>query len=398
MEESGFIQVDDWKKANYIIINTCGVKSATAERIFYLLREIESNKTPNQHLIVCGCLTIDPRIKTSAPSAKIIKPQETEKVLELLGLEPNLYPSPKKHHYIFRLPIQDGCFGSCAFCFTKFARKRLRSEKIENIIESIRMAEEQGILEVDMCGVDLANYGRERGENLIHLLDKISSSFSSKMRLRIRLGMMNPSFAFHQKNALAEYINKGPFFKFLHIPVQTGSEKVCKEMGRAHSVNQFIDTVKFFRRQVRDITISTDIIVGFPTETEEDFEQTKALIKMIEPDVVNLSKFSPRPFTLASKMKQLNSKEIKRRTAELHSIIKSCVAKRLKRFVGKRQVVRIVETGKRMDEVKGRTTEYREVVLACDDVKKWMGKIVSARIVDTTPTSLVGEIEDELKD
>ena len=387
--------MDDWKRAKYIIINTCGVKSATAERIFYLLREIERNKSPNQHLIVCGCLTIDPRIKTSAPSAKIVKPQETEKVLALLNIKHaphTLYPSPKKHRYIFRLPIQDGCPRNCSFCFTKFARRALRSARIERIIESIKLAEERGVLEIDMCGVDLANYGMDIGKNLIHLLDKISSLFSTKTRMRIRLGMMNPSFAFHHKNTLVEHIKKGPFFKFLHIPVQTGSEKVCKEMGRVHNVKQFIETAKFFRKQL-GATISTDIIVGFPTETEEDFEQTKALIQEIQPDVVNLSKFSPRPFTLASKMKQLNPKEIKRRARELHSIIKSCVATRLKRFVGKRMEVRIVERGKGK-QVKGRNEEYREVVLECDDPKKWIGKIVPARIVDTTPTSLVGEIEN----
>ena len=178
-----------------------------------------------------------------------------------------------------------------------------------------------------------------------------------------------------------DIIKKGKFFRFLHVPVQSGSEKICREMGRKHSVRDFEETIAFFRKEMPDITIATDIIVGYPGETEEDFMKTIELIERVKPDVVNLSKFTPRPGTKAAEMKQLPTEKIKERSRKTTIIIRKICAENNRKYIGKTLDVLATEKGK------GRTENYKQVAFGEDAIP---GRWIKIKIKEANHGSLFG--------
>ena len=220
------------------------------------------------------------------------------------------------------VPINEGCLNTCSFCKTKQARGILFSYSIESIKEVVKSAVNRGVKEIYLTSQDTACYGFDIGTNLPELLKEL---ISVKGNYKIRIGMMNPWHLRKIKKELFEVIKNRRIIKFLHIPVQSGSEKVLENMKRMHSVKEFEKIAeefrkKFPRKKFPDSTIATDIIVGYPTEKEEDFEQTLKLIKKVKPEVLNISAFSSRPKTPASKLKQLSSEVIKERTRRLNKL------------------------------------------------------------------------------
>ncbi len=383
LTRAGWEKLSHSQQADWIIVNTCGVKEPTAQKILYFLKRIAREKKPSANLVVLGCLTVDPRLKEELKDAILIAPSDWRELEHILRLKIPFPAEPQG--FIYRLPVQSGCPRACTFCFTRFARRSLWSLDEGTAMRKIAQAEKCGVLEVQLCGVDLANYELGKGKTLIHLLKKINTL--KLERVRIRVGMMNPAFAKAHLSELIQLLAKGPYFRFIHLPVQTGSELVCRSMARAHDVSSFKQLAREFR--AKGFTIATDIIVGYPTESEEDFKATIKLLEELKPDVVNLSKFTPRPFTSASKLKQLPTQIIKARARVLHGLIRKITQEHLRTYIGKRLLVRFVEKGKR--GVKGRSEDYREVVVFESSV---LGKIAWVKIIDTTPTSLVGEVDE----
>jgi threonylcarbamoyladenosine tRNA methylthiotransferase CDKAL1 len=179
----------------------------------------------------------------------------------------------------------------------------------------------------------------------------------------LRLGMMNPmhlnSIA---KELLEVYEHNDKIFKFLHIPVQSGSDKVLRKMKRGHSVKTYREIVKAFRLRIPEVTVATDIIVGFPSETEDDFQKTLQLINDTQPDIVNASKFSARPNTAAASLKQLRSDIIKNRTNKLHLLVKEISRMRNSMWVGWRGKVIVDELNS--NNTIGRNYAYKSVILS----------------------------------
>ena len=142
--------------------------------------------------------------------------------------------------------------------------------------------------------------------------------------------MANPDHIQRMKDKIINELKGERFYKFIHVPVQSGSEKVCKEMNRDHMVADFIEIIKSIRKESPDVTIATDIIVGYPTETEEDFEDTYKMIKELELDIVNISKFSSRKGTKAALLKAIDNKEVKRRSALLTKLVLEIVERKMR--------------------------------------------------------------------
>jgi len=176
------------------------------------------------------------------------------------------------------------------------------------------------------------------------------------------------------------------FYKFLHVPVQTGSEKVCRDMNRDHSVHDFETIVGALRGAMPEASISTDIIVGYPTETEDDFQATMDLVRRTKPEVVNVSKFSPRPGTVACTLKEIPNGIVKRRSEEASMLVREIAKERRMQYIGRR--LRILITEKEKD-FKGRAINYHQVV-----VKGFAGKLgdfADVDIYDAKIGSLFGE-------
>ena len=233
---------------------------------------------------------------------------------------------------------------------------------------------------------DLASYGLDRDLSLYDLVKEVSSIEGNFM---IRLGMMNP---LNVKRRLDEILSLYSFdrvYRFLHLPVQSGDNEILKRMNRGYTSEDFKEIVYRFRSEYPDITLSTDVIVGFPGENEESFQRTVDLIKEVEPDVVNITRFSPRPFTKAKYMdKKVPTDVAKERSRYLTWICRELSKKRNEKEIGKIHRALVVERGKNNTFV-ARTLNYKPVVLE-EEVS--LGSFVNVKITSAESTHLIGKL------
>ena len=278
---------------------------------------------------------------------------------------------------------------NCSFCATKLARGNLFSFRPHSIREHIKKAIASGAKEIWLTSQDISAYGRDIGTNLTELLESI---VKIEGEFLIRVGMMNPlHFKKFELNSLIEVFKNPKIFKFLHLCVQSGSNKVLKIMRRGYSVEDFVYYVEKFREEIIDLTLATDIIVGHPGEEEEDFEDTIDLIKEVKPDIVNLSKFSPRPGTLAYKMRQIDKKIINERSKKLHELIQKISLEKNKKWLGWKGKVLIDE---KFDKgFQGRNLSYKPIIIKECNLS-YLGKFVDVEIVDAKNNYLIGKIID----
>jgi len=388
LQSKGYLITGSESSADVVIFNTCTVKSATENKTLYRLKNIR------KPLVVAGCMAVNEnKIRKTAPHASIVFPSSLKNidkaVLAVLKKKPKTFSSSEFKHDIpriftapiLRIPIEDGCTGNCYFCQTKLARPILRSYPMKTIVRWVEEGIEKGAKEIQITGMDSGAYGLDLGTNLIELLQYV---LSVEGDFKVRLGMINPQHVLKMEKQLLEIFKNEKMYKFLHIPVQTGSEKVCKDMNRPHKAKDFLEIVKSFRKKFPEMSIATDIIVGYPTETENDFQKTKKLLIKSELDVVNVSKFSVRDGTPAKLLKQIDTKIVKRRSVELTKLVKKLTSKRNKKFIGK--VYQILITEKQRDYT-GRNNNYKQVVVK--DFKGKLGDSVKVKIKEANHGSLI---------
>lgn len=312
--------VDSEKEADLIIVNTCGVKTTTQNKIISYVKKTAKNKK----VIVGGCLPSMVNIKKYAPEIigtfdtksttkinKIIKKEKAKNEEEKILGKPRV--RVMKDAAI--IPIAQGCLGKpCTYCSVKIARGELKSYKKEEILKEVKRAVKEGCNIIKLTAQDTGCWGKDFNEKLPNLLEEI---LKINGNYKIRLGMMNPNYALEHLDGLIEAYKNPKMIKFIHIPVQSGSNKVLREMKRSYTVEDFKKILGRFRKEIKNISIATDLIAGYPTETEEDFKKTIQLIREVKPEVINISMFSPRPKTEAAKLRQLRTEVIKERSKYL---------------------------------------------------------------------------------
>jgi len=393
--------ITDEKDSDIIIINTCFVKTPTEMKIIDRIKRLKGKK-----LIIAGCMpeVMGRKLRAIAPGASIVGthnlkriPEAVERIMKDEAIEftgkNNISKAGmkkiRKNPIVNIVPVSSGCLGECAYCCVRLAKGKLFSFSKEMIIKDIRSSLNDGCKEIWITSQDNGCYGFDKGTNLAKLLEeivKIDGNF------RVRVGMMNPN---HIRRFLPELINvyKSPkIYKFIHVPVQSGSDSVLKGMKRKYTVKEFEEIIKDFRKEFPDILVSTDIIVGFPGESEKDFEETKNLVKRIRPNMVNLSKFGARPGTPASEMVQVNNKTIKDRSKELGVITGRLRNEGNLRFLGKECEVLISEKTK-PGYWTGRNMEYLPVLVKSND--DLFGKIIKAKITKATATHILGNVSKQ---
>ena len=336
LKEAGFEIVDNMNKSDLNIIFTCIVKTPTEQRMVRRIQELTKTHKP---LIVAGCMpkTSQRIIEKINPNASLVGPDSIEHIADVarVTLEGKKVvfvrderksktglPRIRKRKTVGIVPISIGCLSSCSYCAVKFARGELKSYPIEKIIKEVERLVKDGCREIWLTSQDSGCYGLDIGTNLAKLLRAICAVDGN---FKIRVGMMNPMYVKDEK-LLAELIDAykdEKIIKFLHLPVQSGSDKILRMMKRGYTVVDFVKIVERFRKEIPNLFLSTDIIVGFPDEAEEDFKKTVELLKKIRPNKVNVSKFGARPGTKAAKMKQLSIKTINERSRELYKLISS---------------------------------------------------------------------------
>ena len=399
---AGYGTVGDPLSADIILINTCGVKKPTEDKILNRLRVLSSLGKP---LVVAGCL---PKINleaihNSAPSfSAAIDPYSVNRILEAVkdageGVKHKLFfsdkpdikllqPKVRLNRFIEIVQVAEGCAGACSFCCVRFARGRLFSYPKEMIVDRINDAVSDGVREFWITSQDNGIYGLDIGSDLAELLEECCRVEGDFL---MRVGMMNPNHALRILDRLVQAFMNSKVFKFLHLPVQSGDDEVLRSMNRFYSVEDFKRIVSSFRDKMPRITLSTDIICGFPGESEDAFNRTVELIKESTPDIVNISKFFPRPRTPAAKMEQLPVAEVKNRSRHLSEIVRRTSYERNRLWLGWKGRILVDEKGKR-DTWMGRNYAYKPIVIRCNE--HLLGEFVDVRVTETFPTYLKAEI------
>ena len=381
-------------KAHCIIINSCAVKEPTEKRMLWRISEL--NKTAGKSgakLIVYGCL---PKINPNAIAAiseEIIQiGPNLQEIASYFHLQPNQneleIPEQRNNKFISIIPICKGCLQNCAYCCTKFARGALKSQDIEAINKHFRNAIRQ-TPEIWLTAQDTAAYGADIKTNLAELLEAL---LQNKGSYRIRIGMMNPQHLLKIYDEFIEVFTDPRIYKFLHIPLQSGSDRILKLMGRGYSANDFVKLTKNLKREFPELALSTDSIVGFPSETESDFKKTIGIIEKIRPDIVNISKFGARPGTKAKEMKlQVPGPIIKQRSALLSRICREIGLERNREMIGKCAEILVSGKGSKSGFI-GRTENYKPVLLH----KNLLGTFVDAEITGAKLNYLECELQEKI--
>jgi len=390
IENAGYTLVGKSADADVVVYNTCTVKGATENKI------MEELKGEKKSFVIAGCLYVNrERILNEINNPVVVGPYALEKITTAIDAAidgKSLWLDKQEDKGglireitapILRIPIQEGCVGNCAFCQTKLARPFLRSYPVKTIKLWIEEGLKKGAKEIQITGMDSGAYGLDIDSSLIKLLNEVNSIEGD---FRTRLGMINPQHVARFENELIKLLESSKFYKFIHIPVQTGSEKICKEMNRPHTVKEFIGSIENFRKKIPDISISTDIIVGYCGETDDEFKETLKLIEDVKPDVVNLSKFTVRRGTKAEKLKQLPTEVIKERSGICSEVVKKICEENNKRYIGRTVDVLALE---KAEGTKGRTDNYKQVVIR-QEVE--LGKRAKVKITGANHGSLFGDI------
>ena len=401
---AGFQLVDDLRLAHVVVYNTCGVKQPTEDRVIHELKKVPRDKK----LIIVGCLPLInlERLRRETFFDAVAGPALGEGIVELVqrvldgekvcaldsaaATKPCLLlPKRRVNPVVGIVPISYGCSGVCAYCCVRFARGRLRSYGIDEVVERVKLDLREGVREVWLTAQDTGCYGRDIGVSLADLLNAVCRLPG---RFYVRVGMMTPNFALEILDELVEAFQNEHVFKFLHLPVQSGDNQVLKLMNRKYTVEEFQLILKRFREKIPHITVATDIICGFPGETKEAFENSLRLIRQTKPDIVNVSKFFPRPGTAASRMRELfvPASEIKSRSRKIAALAKETGLLNNNRWIGWRGTVLIDEVGK-ADSWIGRNFAYKPVVFP-NRGSSLLGMFVEGEIVDAAPTFLRGRM------
>jgi len=370
----GHTEVEDPGDADVAVIGTCVVISKTEER---MKRRIEELSEICSEVKVTGCLTTTKTDEKIAMSSNVdyIEPDNIG-----MSFEPD-------DGLIGVIPIASGCIGDCSYCITKLARGYLKSRSPKDIKCRFERLLESSTWEIQLTCQDTASYGRDIGYSLPGLL---SDLLQSEKDFRIRIGMMNPDTAYPIKDEIKSLLKDKRIYKFLHLPLQSGSKKVLEAMNRNYSPENWISLVREFREKFPEITISTDVIAGYPGETEDDFQKTIDLIEEARPDIVNVTRFSARPGTEAnSSSSKLHSRKKKVRSKKLTELRFNISRERNKDHVGKKMEATVLEEGKG-DTLKARTDNYKVVVI--DENASFIGKRVKVEIVGAEDVYLKGRL------
>jgi len=387
--------VDTAETADLVVINTCAVKQTTENKERHRINELQR---AGKKLVIAGCLPeASPRIGNIAPAASMISTNHITDIVNVVGNTFNnqktvllgkdkrpktLLPKYRKNPVVQILEIQSGCNYSCTFCATKLAKGADYSYPNRDIVKEVQVAVGNGVKEFWITGQEIAGYND--GVNLPQLIEKITSQVEGNYFLR--LGMMHPYSVLPIMDELLETYKNGKVFKFLHLPVQSGSNKVLEDMKRKGSVEEFVKIIKRFRKEIPEISIWTDIIAGFPTETESDFQLTIDLLNEVRPDYTNFSQYGSRENTKASGMNQIRTEVKKERTRIISELVNGIHLEQNKKWVGWRGDAIVDEFNELRHNFVARNISYKPIAVNGNAA---LGDVVSVEITDAKITCLI---------
>ena len=392
--------VDSIEEADVIIVNTCYVKLPTENKVIHKIQKLQK-EFPDKKIIVSGCMVeIDPeKLEKIGPNCSWIGPHQLNKSADVVNAtycgevmretgfskESKVgVPKLSDDSLIHIIQICEGCLGACAFCCTRFARGPLNSYPIKDIVAEAKEAIENGACEIQLTAQDTAAFGRDSGEKLSDLIKEVANLDGD---FRVRVGMMHPKNVLGNADEIIDAIKHPKVYNFIHLPIQSGSDKVLSEMRRGHSIEQYLDILSKFRSEIPDLTLAVDIIVGYPTETDEDFELTVKLLHDIKPSIIHLSKYQHRKGAISSSLREIPHETMKKRSKFLSEIKSKITEDENKVLVNSYQNVLVVEEGSKGGFI-AKTDTYIPVIV--DNAKP--GTFVKVKITEATATYLKSEL------
>ena len=400
LKESEIDIVESIDEADVIIVNTCYVKLPTENKVTYRIQKLQEDY-PDKKIIIGGCMVeIDPeKLDKIGPDCSWIGPHQLNKAADVVSgaycgdvirecgfsKEPKVgVPKVVDDGLIHIVQICEGCLGACTFCCTRFARGPLNSYPIADIVEEARKAIENGACEIQLTAQDTAAFGRDTGEKLSDLIKEVANLDGD---FRVRVGMMHPKNILNDVDEIIDAMKHPNVYNFIHLPVQSGSDKVLSEMNRGHTISQYVDVLSRFKSEIPDLTLAVDIIVGYPTETDEDFDLTVELLKQIKPSLIHLSKYQHRKGAISSSLPEIPRETMKKRSKFLSEIKSEITEEENRDLVNTVQNVLVVEKGSKGGFI-AKTDSYIPVIV--HDVE--LGTFVDVKITEATATYLKSEL------
>ncbi|RJP56766.1 MAG: tRNA (N(6)-L-threonylcarbamoyladenosine(37)-C(2))-methylthiotransferase [Candidatus Auribacter fodinae] len=391
-QESTVTEKED--EADTIVLNICTVKGD--KNALDEIRKVKE-QFPHKKIAIAGCITpsIAETIKKSDAGITLVNTHHVQNIVPLVRQKTDalthakpvklLSPRVRANPVVGIVPISSGCLDACAFCSTRLVKGTLFSFPPETIEQEAKNCIADGCKEIWITGQDTCCYGFDRKTNLAELLERLVAIPGD---FKIRVGMGNPRHVPKYLDALVAVMKHEKIFKFLHIPMQAGNDEVLKNMRRGHTAEQFRQLVNRFRQEIPNITISTDIIVGYPGETEEQFLDTMKLVEELQIDNINISRFAPRPGTPAATMdRQVHGNISKERSTRLAQLYKEQSLQLHQKWLGWEGNILIDETAK--DGMSGRNDSYKTVIVR-ENLP--LGSIVRVKIVEAQAWCLIGKL------
>lgn len=429
LEALGYTAVDDFKKADLILFNTCSIKQKAEDKVFGLLRQIGGIKKENKDLIMvlAGCMvrksssrysqTRDPLFNRTKEIDIALKTEELPKLARLVreispdaaikeiveeeledyfAIKPNYISESQAF-----VAVSTGCDKFCTYCIVPFSRGREKSRRFEDILNEANELVERGCKEITLVGQTVNSYGLSVNDRLSDkfknikkgvepfplLLKELDNLYEKGLR-RVRFTSPHPKDMSDQLlEMMASLRTQMPH---IHLPLQSGDNRTLKRMNRTYTVEHFHDIVRKLRKRIPDISITTDMIVGFCGETDEEFENSSKFFSEMEFEHAYISKYSERPGTYAAKniKDDVSNKTKVERWHKLNNILKKSSKKGLDRFIG--QTVDVLVEHKDGTRYLGRSPHFKKVNFKSS--KDLRGQIVPVRVTGSLEWDLVGEV------
>jgi tRNA-2-methylthio-N6-dimethylallyladenosine synthase len=409
LTEMGYRETDDLECASIFILNTCCVRENAEEKLFGKLGELKKLKQKNNSIIaICGCMMqekhIQDKLKQSYPYVDIIfgthtlhkLPEDLYKVLskknkvqDILDIDGEIYeglPIKRENSKSASVTIMYGCNNFCSYCIVPYVRGRERSRRAEDILNEIRELANEGYKEITLLGQNVNSYKGENGYGFANLLRDVQKIDGIEI-----IKFISP----HPKDFTDDVINAikdcDKVSKLIHLPLQSGSTEVLRKMNRKYTKEQYLQLVEKIKSKVPDVLFSTDIIVGFPEETEEDFKETLDVVRKVNFEQIFMFIYSRRVGTPADRMTNQVPEEIKhQRFDKLKNLFEEQVELNNKKYIGTVQKI-LVEGISKNDEkmLTGRTNSNKVVIFEGD--KELIGKIINIEIISEHKWFLKGK-------
>ena len=423
LEKMNYSRTDNMKGADIVIFNTCCVRENAEEKLFGKVGEVKKQKEEKETIIaIGGCMMqekhIVDKIKQSYPYVDILfgthtfqnlpedlykKLEENKKIRDIIDIDGNIVeglPIVRNDKVKASVTIMNGCNNFCTFCIVPYVRGRERSREPRDIIEEIRDLAKEGYKEITLLGQNVNSYLRVERERKIPFEEYEGiNSFATLLRAVNKIeGIEKIRFVSpHPKDFTDDVIEAirdcDKVAKMIHLPLQAGSTKILKKMNRVHTKEQFIELANKIKEAIPGVAFSTDIIVGFPGETEEDFEDTLDVVRKVRFEQVFMFIYSRRVGTVADKMEDQIPEDVKhKRFDRLKELVESQVEENNKKYIGTVQCLLVEGTSKNNEKMLSGRTDSNKVVIFEGD-KSLIGNVANVKITEDHMWYLSGVID-----